>query len=105
MGGKAIQHVIFNHHVTLSLASQSEKLLNALETWRRLSNRAINKLSENHRKYLGVAKHISGIEYLCRRIIEVSVGPQAGSSRYLQRVPSYTALELHEFIKEFVPRS
>ncbi|KAK6220631.1 hypothetical protein LQW54_002076 [Pestalotiopsis sp. IQ-011] len=105
MGGEAIQHVIFNHHVTLSLASQSANLLKALETWRRLSNRATDQLSENHRKYIGVARHVPGIAYLCKRIIEVSVGPAAGSSRYLQRVPSYTALELHEFIKEFVPRS
>lgn len=89
----------------MSLAQQSGKLLQSLGTWRYLWGRAMEKIPNDHRKWLGVAKNIPDIEYLSRRIIEVAVSPQSGSSRYLQRVPSYGAREIHEFIRDFISKT
>ncbi|ETS85207.1 hypothetical protein PFICI_03232 [Pestalotiopsis fici W106-1] len=101
----AIQPIIFNLHISLSLPSQSDRLLRALATWRHLWGNAIDKLPDDQRKWLGVAKHVPDIEYLSRRIIEVSISSHADSSQYLKRVPSHTAREVHEFIREFVSRT
>ncbi|KAI0409645.1 hypothetical protein F4802DRAFT_604323 [Xylaria palmicola] len=98
----AFQQIIFNLHATMSLARQSEKMLQAFRMWRYLWERAIDNCPETQRKWLGVAKNLPDIEYLSRRIIEVSVGPAAVSSRYLQRVPSYGAREIHEFIRDLI---
>jgi len=53
-------------------------------------------------KWLGVSKHVPDLEHLTKRIIEVAVSPEASSSRYLQRVPSCSAREMHKFIQEFI---
>jgi hypothetical protein len=54
------------------------------------------------RKWLGVSKHAPDLEHLTKRIIEVAVSPEASSSQYLQRVPSCSPREMHEFIREFI---
>jgi len=89
----------------MSLAQQSEKLLQTLETWRYLWGRAVAKIPSDHQKWLGVAKNVPNVEYLSRRIIEVAVTPEARSSRYLQRMPSHHVRELHEFIERFIART
>lgn len=65
----------------------------------------MDKIPTNHRKWLGVAKNVPDLEHLSRRIIEVAASPEAGSSRYLQRVPSYGSREIHEFIRDFVSKT
>ena len=87
------------------LSQQSEKLLQALRTWRYLWGRAMGKIPDSHRKWLGIAKNIPNIEYLSRRIVEVAISPEATSSRYLQRVPSYGSREIHDFIRDFMSKT
>ncbi|PKS06213.1 hypothetical protein jhhlp_006959 [Lomentospora prolificans] len=101
----ALQPIIFNLHVTMFLAQQSKKLLQTLSTWRDLWERAMEKVPESHSRWLGVAKNAPDIEYLSRRIIEVAISPEAGSSRYLERVPSYCARDVHEFIRAFISKT
>jgi hypothetical protein len=100
----AFQQILFNSHVATSLVQQSGRLLAALDTWRYLWNETIEKLAENERAWLGVARHISDLERLTRRIIEVAApGSRASdTSRYLQRIPSCGMREIHEFMQEFV---
>ena len=90
----------------MSLTHQSGRLLQALDTWRRLWNDAIANLAEADRKWLGVAKHVSDLESLTRRIIEVAVaGSQAPvTSKYLQRIPSFGMRKIHEFMQDFIAR-
>lgn len=88
----------------MCLTQQSEKLLQALDTWRRLWDDAIEDLAEADRIWLGVAKHVSDLELLTRRIIQVAVtkAPASFTSEYLQRIPSCGMREIHEFMREFV---
>lgn len=86
----------------MNLARQSEDLLRALETWQKLWCEGLEQLADDDRKWLGVANNVSDLAHLTRRIIEVAAGPQAASSRYLQRIPSYGTRELHEFMQVFV---
>jgi hypothetical protein len=86
----------------MNLASQSQRLLHALCTWQELWRKALAQLAQDDRKWLGVANNVSDLAHLTRRIIEVAAGPQAASSRYLQRVPSFGTRELHEFLRMFV---
>lgn len=97
--------MIFNLHVSLSLPQQSSKLLQTCARWRRLWERGMDSLPPEHRSYLGIAKNIPDVEHLSRHIVEVAVSSKAGSSRYLQRVPSYSAREIHDFIREFATGS
>ena len=85
----------------MNLARQSKGLLHALETWQKLWSDALERLADDDRKWLGVANNVSDLAHLTRRIIEVSIGPQAASSRYLQRIPSFGTKELHQFMREF----
>jgi hypothetical protein len=96
----ALQHVIFNLHVAMGLPGQSAKLLQALDVWHRLWTNAMSKLPEDDQKWLGVTRHVPDIGSLSRRIIEIA-GTNA-QSPYLQRIPSYGATQLHEFIRDFV---
>jgi hypothetical protein len=64
----------------------------------------MEKIPDAHRKWLGVTKNVPDIEYLSRRIIEVSISSEASCSRYLQRIPSCGAREIHEFIRCFVSK-
>ncbi|KAF2165608.1 hypothetical protein M409DRAFT_55505 [Zasmidium cellare ATCC 36951] len=98
----AFQHHVYNLHVTMALIDQSLKVLKALSTWRRLWANAISSLSDGDRQWLGVAKHVSDLEYLTQRIVEVAVSPQAASSPYLRRIPSSGARIVHEFIRDYV---
>jgi hypothetical protein len=84
------------------MEQQSIKLLQALDTWRHLWDDTIGKLADSDRKWLGVAQHVSDLEHLMRRILEVGAGPQASASKYLQRIPSVGTREIHEFIQDFV---
>jgi hypothetical protein len=95
---------MFNSHVAMSLPRQSEQLLKALDTWRHLWDEKIEKLADNERAWLGVARHVSDLEHLTRRIVEVAAaGSQASAaSRYLQRIPSCGMREIHDFMREFV---
>lgn len=86
----------------MALAKQSQSLLQALDIWQQLWERALEQLAEDDWKWLGVANNVSDLAHLTRRIIEVAVGPQAASSRYLQRIPSFGTRELHEFMRMFV---
>lgn len=88
----------------MSLVQQSGWLLTALDTWRHLWDETIEKLEENERARLGVARHVSDLENLTRRIIEVAAGESQASatSRYLQRIPSCGMKEIHEFMRDFV---
>ena len=88
----------------MNLDRQSQDLLNALETWQKLWSEVLEQLADDDRKWLGVANNVSDLAHLTRRIIEVAAGPQAASSRYLQRVPSFGTRELHEFMREFVSK-
>jgi hypothetical protein len=85
----------------MTLLKQSQSLLHALDTWQQLWGRALEQLADEDRKWLGVANNVSDLAHLTRRIIEVSIGPQAASSRYLQRIPSFGTKELHQFMREF----
>jgi hypothetical protein len=87
----------------MNLARQSKGLLHALETWQKLWCEALEQLADDDRKWLGVANNVSDLAHLTRRIIEVAAGPQASSSRYLQRIPSFGTRDLHEFMRVFVP--
>ncbi|TLD21078.1 hypothetical protein PspLS_09275 [Pyricularia sp. CBS 133598] len=98
----ALQPIIFNSHVTMALPQQSINLLQALSRWKHLWERALERTSPHYRQYLGMAKNIPAIEHLSRRIVQVATGPRAGSSRYLERVPSYGAKELHSFMQDFM---
>ncbi|KAH9886876.1 hypothetical protein F4778DRAFT_443364 [Xylariomycetidae sp. FL2044] len=100
----ALQQIIFNLHVSMSLDQQSEKLIRALKTWRLLWGQAMEKMPNHQHKWLGVTKNLPDIEILTRRIIEVAVGPDASSSRYLQRVQSCGSREIHEFIRRFISK-
>lgn len=80
------------------------KFLQALNTWRSLWHKTIDRLADGERKWLGVANHVSDLEHLTRRIIEVADGPQAKDSRYLQRIPSFGTRDIHEFMKAFVSK-
>ncbi|KAI1880220.1 hypothetical protein JX265_001841 [Neoarthrinium moseri] len=100
----AFQHIIFNLHVAMFLKQQSDKLLQTLDIWRHLWERALERIPNDHRKWLGVAKNVPDIEYLSRRVIEISASPEASSSRYLQRLPSRGARDIHEFIKDFISK-
>jgi hypothetical protein len=86
----------------MSLQQQSTKLLQALDVWRHLWDETIGKLADSDRKWLGVAQHVSDLEHLMRRIVEVASGPQASASKYLQRIPPIGTKEIHEFIQDFV---
>lgn len=86
----------------MALAKQSQSFLQALDIWQQLWERALEQLAEDDRKWLGVANNVSDLAHLTRRIIEAAVGPQAASSRYLQRIPSFGTRELHEFMRMFV---
>ena len=86
----------------MALAQQSQSLLRALDTWQHLWGRALEQLADEDRKWLGVANHVSDLAHLTRRIIQIAIGPQAASSRYLQRIPSPGTRELHEFMRVFV---
>lgn len=97
----AFQQVVFNSHVSLSLSQQSPALLGALATWRQLWNSTISKLADADRKSLGVAQHVSDLEHLMRTTIEVAIGPEAQTSKYLQRIPSVGTGEIHEFMRNF----
>jgi len=88
----------------MALAQQSQALVRALDTWQILWRKALRHLTDDDRKWLGVANNVADLEYLTRRIIEVAVGPHAGSSRYLQRAPSFGTRELHVFMREFVSK-
>jgi hypothetical protein len=100
----AFQQVVFNSHIAMSLALQSERLLQALDTWRCCWDDTIENLPETDRLWLGVARHVSDLEQLTRRIVEVAVAdsPASFSSRYLQRIPSFRMREIHEFMRDFV---
>ncbi|KAF2717113.1 hypothetical protein K431DRAFT_341588 [Polychaeton citri CBS 116435] len=100
----AFQQTIFNLHITMNFTQQSSTLLRALNTWRGLWCQAIEQLAHEDRKWLGVAKNVSDLEYLTQRIIEVAAGSEAASSRYLQRVPSLGTREIHEFMQMFVSK-
>lgn len=102
MPNTAFQHTLFNSHVAMTLTKQSPNLLQALDSWRQLWHRAIERLAEDDRKWLGVANNVSDLECLTTRIVEVATGPEAAFSRYLQRVPSFGTRELHEFMRSFV---
>ncbi|KAK7965855.1 uncharacterized protein PG986_000132 [Apiospora aurea] len=97
----ALQPIIFNLHVSMSLPQQSKGLLHTLSTWRCLWERALDKVPKTHLRYVGIARNISEIEYLSRRIIEVAASSEGSASRYLQRVPSYSSEDIHEFIRDF----
>jgi hypothetical protein len=86
----------------MSLQQQSDKLLQALDTWRHLWDDTIGKLADSDRKWLGVAQHVSDLEHLMTRILEVGAGSEASTSKYLRRIPSVGTREIHEFIQEFV---
>ena len=86
----------------MNLPRQSKGLLHSLETWQKLWSDALERLADDDRKWLGVANNVSELAHLTRRIIVVAAGPQAASSRYLQRIPSYRTRELHEFMRVFV---
>lgn len=86
----------------MNLARQSQDLLRALETWQKLWHEALEQVADEDRRWLGVASNVSDLAHLTRRIIEVAAEPQAVSSRYLQRIPSYGTRELHEFMRVFV---
>lgn len=86
----------------MNLVRQSKRLLHALETWQKLWCEALEQLADDDRKWLGVANNVSDLAHLTRRIIEVAAGPQATSSRYLQRIPSFGTRDLHEFMRVFV---
>ncbi|KAI6360762.1 hypothetical protein MCOR25_006648 [Pyricularia grisea] len=98
----ALQPIIFNSHVAMLLPQQSGTLLQALSKWKHLWERALDITSPQYKQYLGMAKNIPAIEHLSRRIVQVASSPEAGSSRYLERVPSYGAKELHSFMKDFM---
>ncbi|KAK7910691.1 hypothetical protein PG985_013172 [Apiospora marii] len=98
----ALQPIIFNLHVAVCLPQQSSRLLQAMETWRHLWGRALDKIPESHSRYLGIAKNIPDIEHLSRRIIEVAGTPEGDSSIYLQRIPSFSSREIHQFIRRFI---
>lgn len=98
----ALQHVIYNVHVSMSLSSLSAgSLLQVIETWHHLWTTNIGELSERDRKTLGVAHHVVDIAELSKRILVVADSPMAASSHYLQRVPSSDMRDLHEFIAKF----
>ncbi|KAK6855595.1 hypothetical protein PG995_007746 [Apiospora arundinis] len=101
----AFQPIIFNLHVTMSLPLQSERLLYTFSRWRYLWDRGMERLPSDQHQYLGIAKNIPDIEHLSRRIVEVSVSAESDSSRYLQRVPSYSASEIHGFIQDLMTNS
>ncbi|KAL9063074.1 MAG: hypothetical protein Q9157_008439 [Trypethelium eluteriae] len=101
----AFQPLIFNIHVALTPPSQSSKLLQTFSVWRQLWDRAMEKIPDNHRNWLGVARYVPGMEYLSRRVIEVAVSQEATSSKYLQRIPSHGTREIHEFIRDFVAKT
>lgn len=61
-------------------------------------------LADNDRKWLGVANHVSDLERLATRIIEVATGPEASSSPYLRRIPTLGVREIHEFIRNFAAK-
>lgn len=61
-------------------------------------------LADNDRKWLGVANHVSDLERLTTRIIEVATGPDASSSPYLRRIPTLGVREIHEFIRNLQQR-
>jgi len=86
----------------MTLVKQSSSLLHALDIWQKLWGRALEQLADEDRKWLGVANNVSDLAHLTRRIVEAAVSPQAASSRYLQRIPSFGTRELHEFMREFV---
>lgn len=87
----------------MALEQQAEKLLAALSRWRHIWTKTVTRLSDEERKWLGVAQHIHGLEHLSRRIIEVATSPCSASSQYLRRVPSTSASALHAFIRDHVP--
>jgi hypothetical protein len=86
----------------MALAKQASSLLHALDMWQELWRRVLEQLADDDRKWLGVANNVSDLAHLTRRIIEVAIGPQAASSRYLQRIPSFGTKEVHEFLRVFV---
>ncbi|KAK5163493.1 uncharacterized protein LTR77_010675 [Saxophila tyrrhenica] len=98
----AIQPIIFNLHVSMALEQQAEKLLHALDKWRGLWRETLELLTDEDRKWLGVAKYISGLEHLSRRIVEVAISADAASSQYLRRLPSTSSRYLHTFLRTFV---
>lgn len=51
---------------------------------------------------LGVARVLSALELLTRKIVEVAVSDASSSSQYLQRVPAFDTKDLHTFIDTFV---
>jgi hypothetical protein len=88
----------------MTLVQLSQRILHALCTWQEFWCKALEQLADDDRKWLGVANNVSDLAHLTRRIIEVAAGPEATSSRYLQRVPSFGTRELHEFMRDFVSK-
>lgn len=93
--------MVYNAQVSMSL--DARRVLSALKVWRRLWSAALKRLSPEEHRLLGVAKYVSNLEYLIRRIVEVaSKLALASKSQYLSRIPSSNARHLHAFIKEYV---
>jgi hypothetical protein len=86
----------------MNLKLQSPSLLRALDIWQELWRNAVARLAEDDRKWLGVAHNIPDLAALTKLNIQVAIGPEAASSKYLQRIPSSGTKEIHEFMREFV---
>jgi hypothetical protein len=97
-----LQQIIFNMHVSMALPDQSGKLLRAFGIWRNLWERAFDRVPHDQRAWLGVSVVMPAFEKLTRKMIESIGSAEAASSRYLQRIPSYSTRSLHEFIRDFV---
>lgn len=96
----ALQQIIYSMQTSMSLnAVSAVSLLKALDSWHGLWTGAVKDQAPQDSKKLGVAHHVLDLAQLTKRIIKVSVQPN--TSQYLQRVPSCSMGDLHEFIREY----
>jgi len=85
----------------LKPATVAQTLLRALDRWKSLWSRAIERVAPDKRQWLGVARHAPETAWLSRRIIEVSMAAQNKEVGYLRRVTTYDLKDFHEFIREY----
>ena len=76
-------------------------VLVALDRWEPLWDRAIERVSDDQKRWLGIVEYSRELAWMTRKIIEVSLSKEGESSNYLQRTAVYDTASIHEFIQQF----
>ncbi|KAF4454962.1 hypothetical protein F53441_2619 [Fusarium austroafricanum] len=76
-------------------------LLRALDRWDSLWPDAYERIPEDDRRWLGIAKHTPEVIAISRRAIKLIGTEEAKTSAYLQGIATYDTAVFHEFVQQF----